>query len=241
MDDFLSGNEKLVIAPPYLALGKVLRLMILREWETALTVACQESLKFPTYRQLQQMEVFCRLCVNQVAMADISLQKIDFDRKPNQHLYWLKTWVALKKGSREMAQESLSACLGRNAEETEVNEGFLLRLWDTAPTFGSRPDLAYFFPILPSLLTGLPNDVVRMEYGPSVISQMHSHQPKSSQAKLRTAPLPILSESKLLIWLLDGRSIKSFWEQTACGCRYCDCARRGIPRISSTGKNQVLL
>ncbi len=75
----------------------------------------------------------------------------------------------LKKVLKRAARESLTAYLGRSPEEKDVNEKFLLQLWDTAPVIGNRRDLAYFFPILPTSLTGLPSDVVRVQHGPSVI------------------------------------------------------------------------
>ncbi len=169
LDDFLSGHGKLAVGPSQSALGKVLRLIILRDWESAANIAQQESLNFPEYRQLQQIEVFCRLCIHQVEAANTILQRIDINKRPNKQLYWLKTWVELKKGNRDEAKKSLSAYLERNIEENEVNEKFLLQLWDTVPKFGNQHDLAYYFPILPTSFTGLPKDVVRIEYGPSVI------------------------------------------------------------------------
>ncbi|MFZ4659161.1 MAG: hypothetical protein ACOYNY_19265 [Caldilineaceae bacterium] len=202
LDNFLAGSGKLVVDPRQVAFGKVLGAIILRDWETAAKISCEEMRNFPADRRLQQMEIFCNLCVNKVSLADDALKKISLDKKSNNHLYWLKTWVELKKGARHIAQESLSIYLGHKAEEKEVNERFLLQLWDIPVTVGSQIKLAYHYPILPAALTGLPNEVVRVPYGPSVITQMSS-QPEKPQSSPVTWTAPILTssnESELPNW-----------------------------------------
>ncbi len=202
LDEFLAGTGPLAIDPPQLAVGKVLRFVILREWESAAKVAHQEAVSFPRYFHLPETGAFCWLCVNNLSAAEEALQQIIVQDEPFEPIHWLRTWVALKQNNRSTARDSLSIYMNRPITEQELSEQFLLELWDTAPTIGSRVDLAYHFPILPALLTGLPNDVVRMPYGPSVITQLSSHQewPQTSQVTLPAQPLPSPSGSELPNW-----------------------------------------
>ena len=201
-DDFLAGTGTLTIEPPQLALGKVLRLMIMREWESAAQLARQEQSKLSPYRAIMRAEAFCWLCVNNLRAAEEALRQITVQDEPFEPIHWLRTWVALKQNNRSTARDSLSIYMNRPIHEQELSEQFLLELWDTAPKVGSRVDLASHFPILPASLTGLPNDVVRMEYGTSVISQLSSHQERqqSSQMTLPAISLPVPSGSELPDW-----------------------------------------
>ena len=160
IDDFLTGMGTLVIDRPQVAYGKVLRLIIMRKWELAAQTAQQENANFPHYRPLIQNEVFCWLCANNLNAAKNALQQLQVKSKPGNSLNWLKTWIALKDGDLNAASDSLSTFLNRPADDQEVNEHFLLRLWDTPPTDFHQTDLAYYFPILPAAITGLYQNVI---------------------------------------------------------------------------------
>lgn len=83
---------------------------------------------------------------------------------------WLNAWITLKNGDQPMARESLASYMGRTlADNEEVTTDLLLRLWDTPLTSLEGFDLAFCFPILPTSITGLPHEVVRLPYGPSVL------------------------------------------------------------------------
>lgn len=202
LDNFLSGTGALTIEPPQLALGKIYRLMILREWEAAAQLARQEKTRFPLYRPIMQAEAFCWLCINNLSAAEEALQPIIVQDKPFEPTHWFRTWVALKQHDRSTARDSLSFYLNRPISEQELSEQFLLELWDTAPTGRNRVDLAYYYPILPASLTGLPNDVVRIQYGPSVIIPLSSHQEQTQSAPmiLPPNPLPVSIESESPDW-----------------------------------------
>ena len=202
LDTFLSTITTLRIEEHALALGQVLRLIVLRNWDDAAIAANRQAARFSFYRPLVRYETFGWLTTKNVVAAKNAVQRIPGLSRLNDPLDWLATWVSFKDRDPGSAREKLSAYLNRPVDDSELNEQFLLQLWDTAPAFGSRVDLAYYFPILPASLTGLPSDVVRTPYGPSVISQLSSHQerPQSSQVTLPAKSLPSLGESELPNW-----------------------------------------
>jgi tetratricopeptide (TPR) repeat protein len=171
LDDFLTSSVFEDSDEAGFALGKIFRLIISHEWEPAAKIAQREYTDFPRYRPLHQLAAFCCLCANNLDAAEDLIEKLFLISygQPFDSAYWLKTWIALRTNNLRAAQDCLPAYLGHPVNDRDVNEQFLLKLWDTAPGFGTRVDLAYFFPILPMSLTGLPTDVARIPNGPSVI------------------------------------------------------------------------
>ena len=167
-DKFLIETETLNRLAQSVAYGRILRLILMHNWELAAHVAHQERTNFPQYRPIMLYDIFLWLTFNNLNAAQEALKRYP---SPTEYdpLNWLGTWIALKRGDQVTARYYLLKYLNRHVEERELNEQFLLDLWDTAPIFGSRRDLPIFFPILPALLTNLPNDVVRKQYGPSII------------------------------------------------------------------------
>src|SRR5207302_1992700 len=83
---------------------------------------------------------------------------------------WLKALIALKNGDQQMVKESLACFLGRALDDqVEINMNFLLRLWEAPSNFLEDQDLAYYFPVLPTSITGLPYEVKRIQYKPPVL------------------------------------------------------------------------
>jgi hypothetical protein len=157
-----------------------MKLIVSRDWETAAQTARQEYENFPRYRPLLEIGTFCYLCANDLEAAEDMMQKLCSHGCGDQSS-WLGTWIALNRGNRKAAREFLSNYLGSPVDDQTLDKGFLLQLWDTAPTEGDRADLSFYFPILPASLTGLPHDVVRMPYGPSVIGHIIANeQPKEA-------------------------------------------------------------
>jgi nucleoside phosphorylase len=170
MDDLMSSTN---VDARQKALSKVYKLIIAREWETAAELSHQEQSNLPFYRPLMQTEAFCWLCAQKPRAADEVLEKIVVQDEPFETIFWLRAWVALKLLKRKAVNDNLSIYMNRPMNEHELNEEFLLELWDTPPTLESRTDLAYHFPILPTSLTGLPYDAIRREHGPRVIMPQH--------------------------------------------------------------------
>jgi hypothetical protein len=147
---------------------------MLGDWKLLGMTAGQEAAKFPSYRHLTVYEIMGWLSVNNLKASKEAIGRLIDTSGWSDPADWLATWVFLRDGDLKAAKNRLSKFLNRTVDDQELNEKFILQLWDTAPTFGSRADLAHYFPILPASLTGLQKDVVRMPYGPSVISKAMS-------------------------------------------------------------------
>lgn len=174
LDDLLTEIEMLGFETQQIALGKVARLILLRDWEMAAKVANKENHRITKYRPLLSHEAFCWLCANNLQAAQETMEIFQTIIRPNEaydSFYWLKAWMGLKQGDHDIAKEYLSVYLNRPIQDKELNELFLIRLWETVPGIKNQPDLAAHFPILPASLTGLPSDLIRVPFGSSFLSQ----------------------------------------------------------------------
>jgi len=204
LDDLLSQASTLGMGEPQVAFGKVLRLMIMRDWEAAAKMAQQESANFPTYRPLLETGVFCWLCTENLNAAKNAYQRMNVVCKPGEKIMWINAWIALKSGDPNMAKDYISIYL-KNAiedQEIEVDEQFLVRLWGTIPTDFEQTNLAYYFPILPASLTGLPNDLICTQSKTIDIGQISSQKEFAlkSQDVLIAQTIPTSSKSKGTDW-----------------------------------------
>lgn len=190
IEDYLTQANVLHMEEQQMVYCKAIKLVIMRQWESAAIWIQEESVKFPFYRPLLQLGVFCWLCTGNFKAAGALLQNTQPQMEPYDSLNWLKTWICLKTNDIPSAKESLSLFLGRPVNDYEVSEHFLIRLWDSPPKDLQEKDLAYQFPILPKLLTGLSEDAVRLPYGPSVLSTMISSQNQPVNHHSEITPVP---------------------------------------------------
>lgn len=92
--------------------------------------------------------------------------------KTNRNKYahqWLLAFIQLRLGNLDEAKQALVAHDEQNISLQDVDEATLLNLWDQPSTTLEKYDLAYYFPTLPTVLTGLPYSVTRCVYHPSVL------------------------------------------------------------------------
>ena len=76
-------------------------------------------------------------------------------------------------------------------DDREVNESFLLRLWDEQEDVPDVSRLCFHFPLMPPSLTGLNEPISRLEYSPPVLpSTSHAVTATSSAATAATATSP---------------------------------------------------
>ena len=120
------------------------------------------------YLTLSMIETFSWLCAEQPERAFASFSQI---RGETQNRHWLHAFIQLQLGNVEEAKKAIAAYDKRLASLPEVDRAVLLTLWDRPATSLDEKDLAYFFPTLPSTLTGLPYPVTRIVYHPSVLPQ----------------------------------------------------------------------
>lgn len=116
------------------------------------TLACQVS--------------FCQLVTGDPALAQATL---DASSAPaNEAAEWLRGCIALSNGQGEVAEAAFERALARPLLAEESNDPNLwLRIWDRIPT-GGAVHPAFYYPVLPAALTGLPVDLHRKPEGRSV-------------------------------------------------------------------------
>ena len=170
---FLKGTGKDAINAKQLWLGRTILLQIQQEWEQAAEYARRGRSEFPTFIDLAIQEAFSRLCTNQPEVAE---QALTFDLKLRRgrgnSFLWLAAFIALRNGKPAEARDYLSDFLDYPlAEDEEVSEERLIRLWDQPiDLFGIAPN--FVFPTLPPSLTGLAEPVTRQPNSPPLIPDL---------------------------------------------------------------------
>ena len=157
---------------PTLTLTRVLRLMREGAWRQAAEAAKVSFAANRRYIQTAMLSALAWLGVSNAGEAQAEL-----DRLPQGlHLdlresgTWLAALVAVQGGDLQRARHCYQIYAGVEASDTLNGlRADLLREWDerTGVIGESMPSLN--FPVLPSAVTGLDHDVVRAQYGASVL------------------------------------------------------------------------
>jgi tetratricopeptide (TPR) repeat protein len=153
------------------ALGTALQRQFQGDWRGAAQAASTARSKFPRNFSLACLEAFSWLAAGDPNAADRALMSF-----PNliwgigdQH-GWLAAFIRLRQGSRPEASTALALYLGRPVDEgLELNESFLLKLWDQQEGAFDSSRLCYHFPLMPASLTGLDQTVRRLQFGKPVL------------------------------------------------------------------------
>ena len=211
-----AGSGKSLLSPQCLSLGKSLLAQMQQNWQEAAEIARQEALKYPKYNRLVAQAAFCWLCSNNLQAAQQTIQNIQAN--PGSSPKWLQAFIALRAGDRELAQKCLSAYLNRPVQvPQELNEAFLLALWDNSVETEDTSNLSFYFPTLPPTLTGLAEPITRQQYGPPVLPNeikmmpnptpqrdrvfiSYSHKDDKWLQALQTHLAPFIRVKNLLVW-----------------------------------------
>jgi len=149
-------------------LAQTLLYQVQERWEDAAEYAKNVRKNGTQNPILANFEAFCWLCSGK---AELALEAV-FTNLNNEQSFiqWLHAFIQLRLGNLEQAKQALAAYLGNETDSVEdVDQATLLNLWDQPSTTLNNYDLAYYFPILPTALTGLPYSVTRIVYHPSVL------------------------------------------------------------------------
>ncbi len=173
-------------ASPQAALGAVVQYQTRGDWHAAADTASAARREFPYYFPLAVMEAFSHLSTGDAEAALRALTDFPgFTPEPNRSSSWLVTFAHLRRGACAEAATALETYLGRPVDESrELNETFLLRLWDQQETAPGSDSLCFCFPIMPSSLTGLGNTVRRVPYSKPVLP------PPDANIEIVTATAP---------------------------------------------------
>lgn len=177
------------LGPQEDALGRAIERQMQGDWLGAARVASRARGEFSRYFALAAAEAFSRLAAGDAEAAWQSLANFPgFRLETGGPQGWLAAFIHLRRGARAEASEALSTYLGRAVDEgRELNESFLLRLWDQQETAPEGHRLCFHFPILPAALTGLPKDVRRVPFAPPVLP---AHVTSGAASKAPEAPAP---------------------------------------------------
>ena len=175
------------------ALGQVLLLQMSEDWRKAAESAKAFRQEFPADMALAGQEAFSLLadCDADGALAAL-LRFPNFKPGMGGPIDWLLAFIQLRRGDRSEATKSLAAFLDRPVnEDQELNEGFLLRLWDQQENAPDSSRLCFHLPIMPASVTGLSQTVRRLQFGQPVLPFQVSQTPVapvSTSAVIATSP-----------------------------------------------------
>lgn len=151
------------LPPEQRTLGEVFISAAIGDWVGAAEQArCGRSLR-PTYLGLCSQEAFCWLSAERPLEAQSALDRFprEITYGKGQAMTWLTSFIALRSGRREAARELYCTYIGDDEQAPEeLTERHLLHQWNSRMPL-STPHPAYFWPILPSSLTGLDHAVRR--------------------------------------------------------------------------------
>ncbi|MEW6288538.1 MAG: toll/interleukin-1 receptor domain-containing protein [Thermodesulfobacteriota bacterium] len=193
IEEILASGGNDAIGPQAKALGTALQCQMKDDWKGAAETAGNARQQFPRNIPLLAIEAFSLLAVNDdnVAWAAMSsYPNLVFDT--GNPLGWLATFIHLRRGALSDALVALTTYLGRSADESrELNERFLLRLWDQQVIAPKSRRLCFHFPIMPASLSGLSKTVCRVQFGAPVFTPQAAPIPDiAANALPTTATLP---------------------------------------------------
>ncbi len=171
LDDILAGTGAAAIVRQQGALGSVIQHLLREDWRAAADAANAARQEFPRYFPLATLEAYSRLCAGDAEAAWQALTSFpNLTFSPGNTHGWLLAFIHLRRGTRAEAASALETYLRRATDEArELNESFLLRLWDGQEASPENHRLCFHFPIMPSSLTGLGYTVRRVQFGKPVL------------------------------------------------------------------------
>jgi len=166
-----SGNAPL--SRDQVAFGKILLLQVTGQWVAAAELAKSSRREFPLDMALAGQEAFSRLAVGNAEEALDALSSYPkFSAESGGPVAWLAAFIHLRRGATDHADIALSAYLGRPVNRShELNENFLLRLWDEQEAGPASHRLCFHLPLMPASLTGLPRAVHRTSFAKPVLPE----------------------------------------------------------------------
>ncbi|NJN18800.1 MAG: CHAT domain-containing protein [Oscillochloris sp.] len=144
------------------ALLRTLHSQLLDRWAEAAEYAEQKRLAGLHHTMLAHLEAFAWLCANKPERALAAIESIDvLGKVPGMQGYWILAFAHTRLGNRAEANQALMQHNKQIQLPEELSETFLLSLWSTPSTTSPQHDLAYYFPLLPTILTGWSQSVTR--------------------------------------------------------------------------------
>ena len=167
----LAATGPTALSRHQLSLGKVLECQDRGDWSGAAQLAEFAHVEFPRYFALAAQEAFSRFADGDAQGAHRTLFELpDLVFGIGNPCGWLAAFIYLRRGARSEASVALAVYLNRPVDEMrDLNETFLLRLWDQQESSPENGRLCFHFPIMPASLTGLKQDVRRVPFAAPVL------------------------------------------------------------------------
>ncbi len=222
----LSTTGAAALSRYQMALGKVLECQDHGGWAAAAELAKTARVEFPRYFVLAAQEAFSRFANGDTEGAHRALSEF-----PNlvfgigEPHGWLEAFIYLRCGARSEASVALAVYLGRPVDEMqELNETFLLRLWDQQEYSPKSSRLCFHFPIMPASLSGLKQDVRRVPFAPPILPLQST---PITVGKLPAASIPQTAISEIYVSYAWGEdSTESGRQREEIVNRLCAAAER---------------
>jgi internalin A len=143
------------------------------DWAGAARIAKVSRTQFKTEIALATHEALSLLALEDNDGAQRALTSFqNFTLADGSVTGWLEALIELCRGRKEDAQRSLEIYLGRPVNTgSELNQAFLLRLWDEQETIPHGNRLCFNLPVLPPSLTGLAGPVWRLQFSEPVLRE----------------------------------------------------------------------
>jgi tetratricopeptide (TPR) repeat protein len=164
-----SGNAPL--SRHRILFGKVLLFQVSGQWAAAAELAKTARREFPWDMALAGQEAFSRLAIGNAEGALEALSSYpNFSSESGGPVAWLASFIHLRRGAPDQAAKALAAYLGRPVDRSqELNERFLLRLWDELEAGPEGYRLCFHLPLMPASLTGLTRAVHRTSFAKPIL------------------------------------------------------------------------
>ncbi len=150
------------------SLGQSLDAMLVGDWARATELAAAGRLAYPSYLPLACIEALGHLGTDDPQAARGALDRFPGGMRhaPSNPLTWLSAAIAVVAGDAATARERW-AIYTDDPSATAPDRAALLAAW-SAPFRLGELHPAFYHPILPRALTGLPHDLRRPPHGPPV-------------------------------------------------------------------------
>ena len=170
IDQLISAGSGLPISRQQILLGNALKCQDKGDWLGAAETAKAARAEFPSYFTLAWQEIWSRLGAADPKGATAALSQFsNFVFSTGASSTWLAAFAHLRCGADDEARNLLALYLGKPLADVELSESFLLRLWDEQEAEFDSSILCFHYPILPLFLSGLKEDVRRIQGSPPVL------------------------------------------------------------------------
>jgi tetratricopeptide (TPR) repeat protein len=172
------------------ALGRILLRELGDDWVSAAKLAKSYRESFPRDPAFATHEALARLANEDNERALVALTSFPNFAADGSVMGWLEAFIHLRRGQSGEAERILEVYLKRQVNRAlELNEPFLLRLWDEQESSPHGNRLCFNLPILPPSLTGVSRPVRRLQFANPVLRPRKPIPPSAGATRVdRTTP-----------------------------------------------------